>query len=246
MITISFKVWSVYDEQFRFGDIVMINEVQAISLVAAAFIVVYFIGSVRNKKLMQKYSRAIKDHMTPYSDRVGFQVFKPSGFRALCEPKKGKAKFSKIEIAVSMMDRENVLHYPLAIMTKDYDRFVCWSFLENAIPTEVEILPKSDKKLFAKLTSQKPLKEFKTDYEKLNDRFILLAADAKSARKILSNPKIQSELIRSGEFLKRLSLDEKESWVHLTGKLTDNSLKPLLDLVICCNEALGSKSTSAR
>jgi len=226
---------------FRFRDTAMINEVQAISLIAAAFIMVYFLGSVRNKKLMQKYSRAIKEYMMPHSDKVGFRVFKPSGFRALCQPKTGKAKFNKIEIAVSMMDRENVLHYPLAMMTKDHDRFVCWSFLENVVPTEIEILPKSDKKLFIKLTSQKLLEELKMDDKEFDDRFVLLAADAKLARKILSNPKIQRGLINSGEFLKRLSIDRRESWVHLTGRLTDESLKPLLDLVICCNEVFGSQ-----
>lgn len=220
----------------------MITEVQAISILAATFIIIYFMGTVRNRKLMQKYAHILKDHMTPLCDKVGFRTYRTSSFRALCQPKSGRGGFSKIEIAVSLVDRENALHYPLSIVTRDYDRFVYWGFLENTPPMNLEVLQKNEKKLRDKVTLQKSLTKLTAGDAELNNRFVVLVENVNLAKEFLADPKVRADLIRSMDFLKRLSLNREESWIYLLGILKEESLKPLLDLALSCGKALSSKS----
>lgn len=219
----------------------MITDVQAISILAATFIIIYFMGTVRNRKLMQKYARILKDQMTPLCDRVGFRAYRTSSFRALCQLKSGGG-FSKIEIAVSLVDRENALHYPLSIVTRDYDRFVCWGFLENTPPTNIEVLQKSERKLRDKVALQKSLTKLTAGGDELNNRFVVLVENGNLAKEFLADSKVRADLIKSREFLKHLSLNREESWIYLLGILKEESLKPLLDLILSCGKALSSKS----
>lgn len=212
-------------------------EFETIFALALLFIIVYFVGSRQNKKLSIKYAKAIKEHMTPHSEFVGFRAYGRSGFRSLCQLKKEKV-FTRIEIAVALVDRENLMHYPLSLLTKEYDRLLCWCFPKNTIPSDTEILPKGDKKLHKKIVSQGKLKEIRVKESELSDSFTFMAANVDFAKRLLSDSNLQRGLREAKNSIKRLSLSQHDSWVHLIAELKEDSLKLLLNLVLSCGEAL--------
>lgn len=209
----------------------MITDVQAICIVAAAFIVAYFAGSVRNKKLMRKYALALREHLSRRCERVGFRAFGTSGFRALALPREGES-FSKIEIAVALVDRENLLHYPLSLLTKDYDRLVCWCFPRGDVPLDVEIVRKSDRRLLEK-AMQRRLKEIPIPSSELRD-FAFFVSDPSLAERLFSDRKLRECLVGAKPFLRRLSFDRRKRYVHVTGELCEASVPRILDLSIRC------------
>jgi len=208
-------------------------EFEIIFLVALLFIIIYFVGSYRNRKIGVKYARAIKEHMTLRSEFVGFRPYGRGGFRSLCRMKKNEA-LTKVEMAVTLVDRENLMHYPLSLLTRDRDRLICWGYLRDTTSADIEILPKLNQKLLRKITSQKQLQEVTIQKSKLKESFTFLASDPDVAEKFLSDSQVKKHLMEAKTFIKRLSLDHDETRVYLLGELTDISLKPLLNLLCCC------------
>jgi len=210
-------------------------EFEIIFLLALLFLIVYFVGSYRNRRIGVRYARAIKEYMTPHSEFVGFRPYARGGFRTLCRMKEGEA-FTRIEMAVSLVDRENLMHYPLSLLTEDRDRLVCWGFLKETVPSDIEILLRSDTKSRKKLASQRELKEIGIKNNELMESFTFLASDPAFAQKSLSDSRVQRSLLEARSFVKRLSLNQRESRLYLSGDLRKDSLNPLLNLLIHCGE----------
>jgi hypothetical protein len=213
------------------------NEFWIIFLLAIIFLIVYFIGSNKNKKLSIKYAKIIKEYMKPYSEFIGFHSFGYSGFRSLCRLKK-ESVFDKIEIAIALVDRENLMHYPLSFITKECDRFVCWGFLKNKIPSNIEIFQKIDKKNYEKIILEKKLKEIVIEEKELKESYVFLTDDVNFAEKILLKSDIKESLLNMKKFIKRLSLNQQESWIYLIAELKEESLQPLLNLILSFGKAL--------
>ena len=173
--------------------------------------------------------------MSPTSDFVGFRPYSRGGFRALCKLKE-KEDFTKVEMAVSLIDRENLMHYPLSLLTKDRDRLACWGFLKDPVAFDMEILPRADEKLIEKMASEKNLEDAAVKKE-LNESFAVLTSDQNSADKFLSNHRLEKCLLEAKDSIKRLSLSLKESRIYIIGELRgDNSVKPLVDILMRCGE----------
>jgi len=210
-------------------------EFTAIFLLALLFIIVYFIGMRQNRKIAVKYAKAVKSHTSPRSDFVGFRPYSRGGFRALCKLKEKEA-FTQIEMAVSLVDRENLMHYPISLLTKDRDRLACWGFLKSPTSFDLEILPKQNEKLCQKMALEKNLKEM-TAKNALNTSFAVLTSDQNSANKFLSDHGLRKHITEAKDSVKRLSLSRKDSRVYLIGELQgDSSIKSLLDILMCCGE----------
>jgi hypothetical protein len=210
-------------------------ELTLIFLLALLFLIVYFIGMRQNRKIAVKYARAIKDYMSPRSDFVGFRPYSRGGFRAVCKMKENEP-FTQIEMAVSLVDRENLMHYPLSFLTKDRDRFACWGFLKKPMPFNIEILPTKEEKICQRMAAEKNFKTVTIGSE-LNAFFTVLASDQESANKFLSSTRLQKCILQVKGQIKRLSLSEKESRIYLIGELKEiTSLKSLIDVLTSCGE----------
>ncbi len=210
-------------------------EFTAIFLLALLFIIVYFVGMRQNRKIAVKYAKAVKDYMSPRSDFVGFRPYSRGGFRALCKLKE-KEPFTQVEMAVSLVDRENLMHYPLSLLTRDRDRFACWGFLKVPMPFDLEMLSKPNEKLCKKMASEKNLKEVAVQ-NKLNKSFGVLTSDQNSADRFLSDHRLQKHIVEAKDSIKRLSISYKESRIYLIGELREaSSIKSLLDVLASCGE----------
>ena len=210
-------------------------EFTAIFLLALFFIIIYFLGMRQNRKIAVKYAKAVKEHMSPRSEFVGFRPYSRGGFRALCKLKEKEA-FTQVEMAVSLVDRENLMHYPLSLLTKDRDRLACWGFLKDPIPFDLEVLQKPDEKLCQKMASEKNLKEI-TVKNVLDTSFTVITSNQNSADRFLSNHKLEKCLLEAKDSVKRLSLSSKDSRIYLIGELReDSSIKALVEIFMCCGE----------
>lgn len=210
-------------------------EIIMIFVLAFLFLIVYFIGMYRNRKIAVKYARTVKEHLSLRSSFVGFRPYSRGGFRALCKLKE-KEPFTEIEIAVSLVDRENLMHYPLALFTKDRDRLACWGFFKDPAPFSMEILPVKEEKLCQKVISEKGLVRVISDGD-FYESFAVLVSDQKIASKFLSNSRLQKRILNMKDSIKRLSIDEKHSWLYLIGELKEeSSIKDLIDMFMCCGE----------
>lgn len=210
-------------------------EITLIFALAFLFLIVYFVGMYRNRKIAVSYARTVKEHMSQRSTFVGFHPYSRGGFRALCKLKE-KEPFTEVEMAVSLVDRENLMHYPLSLLTKDKDRLACWGFLKGSISFSVEILPIKDEKLCLKVASERGLTRVVSDDE-FYESFAVLASDNKLASKLLSDRRLQKHILEMKAFIKRLSLSEKESRLYLISDLKEvSSIKSLIDTFMYCGE----------
>lgn len=203
------------------------NEFQTIVIVAALFIIFYLIGTVRNRRLLVRYSRIIKRQLQPTSDFIGFRPFGSSGFRAIINMKK-EMPISKIEIAISLVDRENIMHYPLALFTKENDKVTVWAIPRSIPKFNLEILSKM-RSTAEKRSAAMKLKNIDMEHDELNRFFLFSTSDENRSKNFLSE--IIDDLLRVKHSLSYLFVDEKESCIFLTGKLTKKSLESLLEIV---------------
>lgn len=173
--------------------------------------------------------------MASRSDFVGFRQYGRGGFRALCKLKE-KEPFAQIEIAVSLVDRENLMHYPLSFLTKDCDRLACWGLLDKPVPFDIEILPAKLEKLCRKITSERNLKVMDLKDE-FGESFIILASDVGSASRFLLDNGLHKRILNMGPFIKRLSLISKDSMIYLMGELKGAShVKHFIDILMLFGE----------
>jgi hypothetical protein len=210
---------------------------QAIVALALLFIVVYFVGSYRNRRLAVAYGRMIKEHMSPRSKFVGFRPYGHSGLRSVVEFGKDENRLAKIEIAITLADRENVMHYPLSLLTRETDRVVCWAFPKTQVDVNVELVPRAPRLNTRKLPRRERFRETSLARQELAQAFVAYSDDAEGARRFLSNNDVETSLVSSMGFLKRISVDKSQSWIYLMGELRAESLRPFLDLAYSCGRA---------
>jgi len=211
-------------------------EFEAVVILAAIFIIVYMIGGVRNRRLLVRYSKSTKKHLQPKSEFIGFRPLGSSGFRARCNMKTG-IPFSSIEMAVSLVDRENIMHYPLALLTKEYDRVTIWATLRAKPTFSLEICSKTGRPS-QKRPAGLVLREALLDQIELKRHFSMASSDEARAGDVLRDKELQGSLLRATDFLKYLLIDEAESRVFLTGKLTEESLGILLDIALASGKGI--------
>jgi len=217
----------------------LMYEFEAIALVAFLFILTYLLGSLRNRRLAVKYAKLIREQMSPYCSRVGFRRLGLTGFRVLCQPKDVERRFEKIEMAVSLVDRENLMHYPLSLFTREHDRLVCWLFPRNEVPFDLDVLSLAEKKLHRKLLGMNTLKEVQGDQADLQGFFPPLASDVRAAKRFLSHQEVRESLVKASNVLRLLSLSHSESRIHLVGKASRESIELLLNLALSCGGRFG-------
>jgi hypothetical protein len=179
----------------------------------------------------------IKEHMSPRSKFVGFRPYGHSGLRSVVEFGKDEDRLAKIEIAITLADRENVMHYPLSLLTRERDRVVCWAFPNTQVDVNVELVHRTPRLNTRKLPRREHLREASLGREELAKAFVIYADDIDRARRFLSNNEVENSLVGSIDFLRRISVDKNQSWICLTGELRAESLKPLLDLACSCGRA---------
>jgi hypothetical protein len=209
-------------------------EFEAIAILALLFIIVYIFGSSRNRKLAKKYAKIIKECLSPYSEFIGFRAFGLSGFRCLSQLKKDE-RFSKIEIAVTLMDRENLMHYPLSLITHERDRLVCWAFLKRKPSCRIEILPKSNVKAIKKLPDDLKLVLIEKEFD---EGFIIKSRFEDYPKRVFADNSIRQRMLGFKDYVMRVSIKDEDSMLHLIGYANEISIPKLINFLLGLGDRL--------
>lgn len=78
--------------------------------------------------------------------------------------------------------------------------------------------------------------------EKLEECFQAATSDKAKARNVLSDRRFVDSILRARSFLRYLLIDQAESRLFLTGKLTEESLGLLLDVATVLGQVIDSAS----
>jgi len=201
------------------------------------FIIAYTVGAFRNRQLLVKYSKIVKKQLQPKSEYVGFRPLGSSGLRVLGNMNK-VAPLSRIEIAISLVDRENIMHYPLALITKEHDRLTVWGFPRVKPAFSLEVCARIGRP-FQKRSLELTLKDSTLDQGEVKKFFHIASSNEIKARDILCDDEFACSLLHAKDFLRYLLVDEAKSHIFLTGKLTEESLGLLLDVVMASGRKTG-------
>jgi len=213
------------------------NEFEAIVILAAVFIIAYIVGAFRNRQLLVKYSKIVKKQLQPKSEYVGFRPLGSSGLRVLSNMNK-EAPLSRMEIAISLVDRENIMHYPLTLITKEHDRLTVWGFLRVKPAFSLEVYSRIGRP-FQKRSQELKLKDTTMGQGEIKKFFHVTSSNEIKARDMLCDDEFAGSLLHAKDFLRYLLVNEAESHIFLTGKLTEQSLGPLLDIVMASGRRTG-------
>lgn len=168
---------------------------------AFIFVIWYLAGSWINLKIARRYAKTIEESMKTRSLPVRYRrISGGRGFRALCLMR-SKEIFERVEIAINLADRDNVMHYFLSPITRDEDRFLCWAFLNIKPPSSVEIVPRKRVKALYKSIEKNPekygkLKLYKID-DVFDDKFSIFTKDAEAVSKMFPK-RIRDHIIEMG------------------------------------------------
>ncbi len=201
---------------------------------AFAFVIWYLIGSWINLKIARRYAKIIEESMKARSMPVRYRrISGGRGFRALCLMR-NKDIFERIEIAINLADRDNVMHYLLSPITRDEDRFICWAFMNVKPPSSIEIVPKKRVKSIYKLIGKIPekygkLKLYKND-EILDNEFSIFTEDIRVVSMIFKK-NIQNYIMEMRRSIRGISVVGGEDFIRLAGTANEKTIPLLLNLV---------------
>jgi hypothetical protein len=109
----------------------VLTDVEIVAILAVVLIITYFIGSYWKHKTLSRYAHWFEDKFSNRA-KVGYKSYGHAGLRIKCEMKSESDGYSKLEFALSLGARENLIYYPYALVTRDYDHMSCWASLSKA------------------------------------------------------------------------------------------------------------------
>ncbi|MBS7637638.1 hypothetical protein KEJ49_01935 [Candidatus Bathyarchaeota archaeon] len=165
------------------------------------------------------------------------------GFRALCLMR-NKEIFERIEIAINLADRDNVMHYLLSPITRDEDRFLCWAFLNIKPMSSIEIVPRNRVKAFYKSIEKNPekygkLKLYKVD-DVFDDDFSIFTEDAEAVSTMFPK-RIRNHIIEVRGSIKGISVVSGEDFIRLAGTASERTIPLLLDIVFEIGKSIAAE-----
>lgn len=131
-----------------------------------------------------------------------------------------------------MLGLPMVSYYRLRLLPYWIHKITIWGFLKRPPGLSLEICSRRDHASFQKQRAGLTLTETALSGEELEALFRVSSSDRARADGIILNEELQDRLRRAKSFLRYLLIDNRESRVYLTGKLTSESVAPLLDLVL--------------
>lgn len=206
-------------------------ELPALALISAGYLISYFVGGRRKHQLLMSYSRTIHDEMSRVS-QVGFRPFGHAGVRIRCSMKDKSYDYNVIEMALTMASRENLLHYPIALMTRDRDKLAFWGFTNKPINYTMEIVPLRQIRTRRKLEFGRGLQRLTTDDPSISKDFEVFTNDRHMAHKLLSSRELVEGFSSLGRFIKHLSIDSVSSRIYLLSEIRESNVKELLGFVL--------------
>ncbi|MFQ6080331.1 MAG: DUF3137 domain-containing protein [Candidatus Bathyarchaeia archaeon] len=186
-------------------------------VIALSFVVIvsFFLGRVSNNRIQRKFWKALtqtlKSHCTTFK-HVGFGS---SGFKLAC-PTKRKEPLNKFEATLVLLDRENILHYPIQVLRGGYDQLIFKANFHKSPKARIEIMSKIEgKKVDRALKTRETLTEIKVGNGDLDKAFIVKTSNPRKAKNLLTNKSFLQQIQNLKEHVRRISIAPNEPHIYL-------------------------------
>lgn len=204
------------------------TDIEALIIIAVVLIVVYLVGTYWKHRTLTNYAHWFEEWLSPKGS-VKFASHGHAGLRVKFETRKGSDSFREMHFALSLGARENLMYYPLAPFTRDYDKLNCWAILHKPIQSNLRIVKRSDKKGIISSEGNPGLSVVKSDWlEELG--YVMYASDRNYALELVSKTSIPARL-KSTNDVESIEFDKLSSKLHLVAKLRKESLPVLVNLM---------------
>ena len=156
-----------------------------------------------------------------------YASFGHAGLRIKCEMKNSSDSFSELEFALTLGARENLIYYPYALVTRDYDKLNCWGTLRAPVRFQVEI---TKKRRNVKVTWDTAGIE-EVNIPELSDLgYQVYSAGRDFAEQLVKRSGVVAKL-KELKSVESLELQEEPSRLHLVARLRQDDLPRLIDLI---------------
>jgi hypothetical protein len=205
----------------------VVTDIEVVMIIAVVMIVVYIVGTYWKHKTLKGYAHWFDENLSS-KGKVKFASHGHAGLRIKCEFRDGNNSFKEMHFALSLGARENLMYYPLALLSHDADKLNCWAVLHKPIQSSLRIIKQSDRNSLGAIQNNPRLLAFKS--EALGELgFFAYASDRDSALDTMSKASIYSKL-KTGE-IDLIEFDKLSSMLHVTARLRKDTLSDVVDFM---------------
>ncbi|HZY46825.1 MAG TPA: hypothetical protein VFE96_03410 [Candidatus Bathyarchaeia archaeon] len=202
------------------------SDIEIVAALATILVVVYFLGTYWKHRILRRYARWFEEKFSRRA-KVKYASFGHAGLRIKCEMNISSDGVKELEFALTLGARENLMYYPYALVTRDYDKVNCWATLTSPVRFQVEITRKKKKLDPTWETAgmeEAPIPEL----TKLGYRIYTTGSDY--ANHVVRETGLPGRMKDLG-IVDSLSLEEEPSRLHLVARLRESDLPKLIELV---------------
>ncbi|RLG50922.1 MAG: hypothetical protein DRN96_06550 [Thermoproteota archaeon] len=120
----------------------LMTPLQLIIAVSVGFTLYYFLGKLWNRRLQRELWRRIRPELARRYGSFSFMPLGSSGFRILAAKPKGGGP-RKLELDLLLLDRENLVHYPVQLALGEVDKVVVKANLKSRPKARLEAASRS-------------------------------------------------------------------------------------------------------
>jgi len=200
-----------------------VTDVETIAILAAALTIVYVAGTYWKHRTLMNYAHWFQDNLSN-DGRVQFASHGHAGLMVKCQAK--NSSLTELHFALSLGARENLIYYPLAPFTRDFDRIDCWAVLRKPIESSLRIMKRTDRKGITIAEKSPTLTSVESNaLQKLG--YVMFASNSTSALAVVSKASMPTRLGASANF-ESIEIDNVSSKMHLVAKLEKKTLPQLV------------------
>lgn len=202
-------------------------------VVALSFVVIvsFFFGRVSNNRIQRRFWKALIRTLKPHCTTFKHVGFGSNGFRLAC-PTRKKEPLNKFEVTLLLLDRENILHYPMQVLRGGYDRLIFRANFRKSPEANIEIMSKIEgKKVNRLLKTREVLTEIKVENIDLDKAFIVKTSDPRKAKNLLTNKSILQQIQDLKDHVRRISIASNEPHIYLICVADEKTVPQVVDFM---------------
>jgi hypothetical protein len=205
----------------------LFTDIEAVVVLAVVLIVVYLVGTYWKHRTLTSYAHWFEENLSS-KGKVKFASHGHAGLRIKCEIRDTSNSFKEMHFALTLGARENLIYYPLALLTHESDTLNCWALFQKPIQSSLRIMKLSDKKRISSLEDNPTLTAMKSEaLEELG--YLSYASNRGYALELISRASIPSRL-KAAE-IESIELDTFSSMLHVVARLRRESLPDVVNFV---------------
>ncbi len=214
---------------------VQVTDIEIVVALGVVLIVVYVIGSYWKHRTLTRYAHWFEDRFSPRG-RVQFASHGHAGLRVKCEMTDRSDGYRELHFAISLGARENLMHYALVSLMRDYDQVVFWGIVEKPIRSNIRIMSASDKKQIEYSDNQANMRRL--DLQDIGKvRYVVYASDRFYATGFLSSASVAAKL-KGLKDIELIELDNTSSTIRVVSRLKKEKLTGLTDFFLSLGRAV--------